>query len=436
MAEQGSVIFARWLWTPKGVIEDGAIELCQGKINRILEKDEARRLSGLPGWRLPHHLLLPGLVNAHTHAAMALFRGLADDLPLMHWLKERIWPAEEKSVCPEMVEDGTRLAIAEMIRSGVTAFNDQYFYPEAAAKAVIESGIRARLGLVVLDMATAYAKDAKAYLDRGLDVIKTFAGEPLVSFSLAPHAPYTVEDGTFREVAFLAEEHDLSIHLHLHETQEEILESLARHGTRPMERLWRLGLVCKRLLAVHAVHLSGEEIGLLALQKARVAHCPTSNLKLASGLAPLAKLVVAGVPVGLGTDGAASNNRLDVLGEARLAALLAKGTSGDAQALAAPQALSLATGTGALAVGFEQAGVIVPGMAADLIAMDLSRIETTPLFDPLSQALYAAGRESVTHLWVCGQALMENRELKTLDEEAVLAKAAWWQKRIGAQNGR
>jgi 5-methylthioadenosine/S-adenosylhomocysteine deaminase len=306
-----------------------------------------------------------------------------------------------------------------------------YFFPEATARAALRAGIRASLGVIAVEFPSAYATDAGMYLHKGLATRDAYRGEDLLSFCLAPHAPYTVSDETLAKIATLAEEIDSPVHTHLHETADEIAQGLAQHGTRPLERLHRLGLVGPRLIAVHAVHLEEAEIDLLAREGAFIAHCPSSNLKLASGIAPVAACRAKGITVGLGTDGAASNNRLDILGEMRTAALLAKGTSGDASVLGAHEALRMATLDGARALGLDgRIGSLVPGKLADIAAIELSSPETLPCFDPVSDLVYSAGREHVTHAWVAGVACLEERRLVRLDEDEIRAKAAWWRQRI------
>jgi len=371
------------------------------------------QFSGYNRVDLPEHVLIPGLVNAHTHAAMSLMRGLADDLPLMRWLQEHIWPAETKHVSPRFVRDGTALACAEMLRGGITCFNDMYFFPESSLEAALEAGMRVALGLIVIDFPSAYASDPDDYLRKGLALRDRASEQPLVSFCFAPHAPYTVSDPTFRHVATLAAELDLPVHLHVHETEHEIERSVAEHGVRPLERLRRLGLVDSNLIAVHSVHLEQGEIELLAHHGCSVAHCPSSNLKLASGFAPIEALRKAGVNICLGTDGAASNNRLDLLTEMRTAALLAKAVARDAEALPAHAALRAATLGGARALGLAgRIGSIEPGKRADLTAIALRAPELAPCYDPVSQLVYAAGREHVTHVWVDGALQVRDGELR------------------------
>jgi 5-methylthioadenosine/S-adenosylhomocysteine deaminase len=322
----------------------------------------------------------------------------------MRWLEEWIWPAERKHASADFVREGTLLAAWEMLRGGVTCFNDMYYYPAAAAEAAHRAGMRAVLGVTVIEFPTAYATDAGDYLAKGLAARDAWRDEPLVSFALAPHAPYTVSDRTFEHVAMLAAQLDMAIHIHLHETHTEVAESVKRHGLRPIERLHRLGLLGPNLIAVHGVHINPPEIHRLAENGCAVAHCPTSNLKLASGLAPIGELLSAGVRVGLGTDGAASNNRLDILSELRLAALLAKATGNDATAIPAHQALRMATLEGAAALGMERSiGSLVPGKWADLCAIRLDDWPNQPCYCPASHVVYVTGREQVSHVWVAGQ---------------------------------
>jgi 5-methylthioadenosine/S-adenosylhomocysteine deaminase len=414
------------------VLAGHAVAVHEGRIVALLPEAAAlEAFEPVNLVRLERHVLIPGLVNLHTHAAMALLRGLADDLPLMSWLQDHVWPAEARHVGDDFVHDGTLLAIAEMLRAGVTTFNDMYFFPEAAARAALRAGMRASLGMIAIEFPSAYAADADGYLAKGLATRDAYQGEELLSFCLAPHAPYTVGDATLRRIATLAEELDLPVHAHIHETTAEISQGVAQHGVRPLERLRRLGIVGPHLIAVHAVHLEETELDLLAREGASVAHCPSSNLKLASGIAPVAGMLRRGINLGLGTDGAASNNRLDVLSELRLSALLAKGASGDARVLGAHEALRLATLGGARALGLDAAiGSIAPGKRADLAAVELSTPEALPCFDPVSHLAYVAGREHVTHVWVDGVARLAGRTLSGIDEDDIRDKVSWWKQRI------
>ncbi|HET7731722.1 MAG TPA: TRZ/ATZ family hydrolase [Usitatibacter sp.] len=417
---------------PRALLEDHAIAVDGGRIVAVLPRDDAlARFEARRTLRLEHHVVMPGLVNLHCHAAMTLMRGLADDMPLMSWLRDHIWPAEAKHVSDEFAHDGSLLGMAEMLRGGITCVNDMYFFPEATARAALRIGMRAALGIIAIEFPSAYAADAHGYVQKGLATRDAYQGEGLLSFCLAPHAPYTVGDETLRRIATLAEELDLPIHCHVHETRSEVDEGAAQHGMRPLERLRRMGIVGPRLIAVHAVHLDDVELALLAHEGVSVAHCPSSNLKLASGVARVAEMRAHGINVGIGTDGAASNNRLDGFTEMRTAALLAKATSGDASALSAHDALEMATLGGARALGLEaEIGSIEPGKSADLVAVELSALETLPCYDPVSHLVYSAGREHVTHAWVGGEMRLDGRKLAGIDPDDLRDKALWWQRRL------
>ena len=433
------LIEARWIIpvTPaKVVLENHAVAVEKGKIVAILQQNDANtRYSPKEIKKLPNHILIPGLVNLHTHAAMTLLRGLADDLPLMEWLQNHIWPAEAKHVSAQFVHDGTLLACAEMLRGGITCFNDMYFYPKAAAKAAVSSGIRAAIGLVTFDVSTSYASDADDYLAKGLAAREELGNEPLLSFCFAPHAPYTVNDRNFTKTLTFAEQCELPIHIHLHETKQEIEDSLKQFGIRPIERLHRLGLLSPGLIAAHGVHLNTEEIAVLAQHGCSIAHCPSSNLKLASGISPVAELVKNGVNIGLGTDGAASNNRLDLFQEMRLAALLGKGHSGKADVIDAHQAIHMATLGGAQALGLDtEIGSISIGKAADLCAVNVNDVGLAPCYDPASLLVYSAGREHVSDVWVAGRIRVANGNLLEASEIELIRLAALWQNQIRPRN--
>jgi 5-methylthioadenosine/S-adenosylhomocysteine deaminase len=428
-------IEARWVVPvePDGVVlENHAVVVTGARIAAVLPAAEARaRFAAAQTIALPDHALVPGLVNLHTHAAMTVMRGYADDLPLMTWLRDHIWPAEAAHASPELVYDGTLLACAEMIAAGVTCANDMYFFPEEAARAFLDTGMRGALGMIAVEFPTAYATGPDHYIAKGLAMRDRLADEPLLSFCMAPHAPYTVSDATFARIGAVAEELDVPIHLHLHETDDEIAESLRRHGVRPLERLRGLGLVTPRLIGVHGVHFTPHEVALLARNGCHVAHCPSSNLKLASGMARVADLLAAGVNVGIGTDGAASNNRLDVFQEMRTAALLAKGVSGRADALPAHQALRCATLAGAQALGLDaRIGSISPGKEADLTAVFLGGHATQPCFDPVSHLVYAAGREHVTHVWIRGVLRLRDSRLTCVEPGELEKRASLWHNKL------
>lgn len=431
IADSNSLLHARWVVPvePAGtLLQDHAVAVRDGRIEAVVPAGEAGRFAGYERIELGNHVLIPGLINAHTHAAMALMRGLADDLPLMQWLQEHIWPAEMKHVSPEFVRDGTLLACAEMLRGGVTCFNDMYFFPEASLEAAVSAGMRSSQGMIVIEFPSSYASDPADYLRKGLEMRDRHREEPLASFCLAPHAPYTVSDASFRKIATLSAELDIGIHVHLHETADEVGRSVHEHGVRPLERLRRLGLLGPQLIAVHAVHLLPEEIELLARHGCSAVHCPSSNLKLASGFAPVAAMMAAGVNVALGTDGAASNNRLDMFQEMRTAALLAKAVAADAQALPAQAALRAATLNGARALGIDAlVGSIEPGKAADLVAVEMRAPELAPVYDPISQLVYSAGREHVSDVWIAGQRVVQDGGLQNPAFTALYGRALLWQ---------
>ena len=431
-----SLIHAKWIVPvePRGqVLTDHSMAIGRGNILALGPSGDIRgRFTAAREFTLMDHAVIPGLINMHTHAAMSLMRGLADDLPLIAWLNEHIWPTEAKHVSREFVFDGTLLACAEMLRGGVTCMNDMYFFPEAAARATLRAGMRASLGVIVIEFPSAYASDADDYLHKGLATRDEFKGEPLLAFTIAPHAPYTITDKTFTKVVTLAEQLQCPIHVHIHETVGEIAGSVKEHGLRPLARLQKLGLLGPNLIAVHAVHLCETEIAEMARQGCHIAHCPASNLKLASGFAPVARFVDQGINVGIGTDGAASNNRLDVLGEMRLAALLAKGVANRVDAIPAPEALAMATINAARALGMDnRVGSLAPGKVADIVAIDLGTLGTSPCFDVISHLVYAADRQQISHVWINGELKLANGSLTDLDIQEIMAKALYWQNKIG-----
>lgn len=430
-----TLLHAAWIIPvePEGAVWPAhSLAIRDGHIVAVLPQTEARlRFTAATEIHLPRQALIPGLVNAHTHGAMNLLRGLADDLPLMSWLGEHIWPAEQRWVDAEFVTVGSRLAIAEMIKGGTTCFNDMYFFPEQTARVAADCGVRACVGMIVLDFPTRYAADADDYLAKGLALHDAWRGHPLVRTAFAPHAPYTVSDAPLRRIKMLSDELDVPIHMHVHETAGEVADAVARDGRRPLQRLDELGMLGPNFLAVHMTQLLDAEIDLLARTATHVLHCPESNLKLASGFCPIARLLAGGVNVALGTDGAASNNDLDLLAEMRTAALLAKGVSGDAAAVPAFQALQMATLNGARALGLaDEIGSLRPGKWADVVAVDLGGLDRQPLYHPLSQLVYTAHRDHVTDVWVAGRPLLRAGVLTHLDEAALIREARDWGIRI------
>lgn len=430
-----TLIIARWIIPVEPddrIWERYALAVSAGKIVDILPQREANeKYRAAEIVDLDQHALIPGFINAHTHAAMSLMRGFADDLPLMEWLHRYIWPLERHWMDEAFVRDGTELAIAEMIRGGVTCFNDMYFFPEIAAKQVVRSGIRACIGLIVVDFPSAWADNANAYIDKGLALHETLSEQPLIRTVFAPHAPYSVSDDALLRLRDLAGKLGLPIHMHVHETRDEVDQGLERYQMRPFRRLQELGLLGPSFTAFHMTQMIDEEIEKLAEVGGSVVHCPESNLKLASGFCPVAKLLDAGIDVALGTDSAASNNDLDMLGEMKTAALLAKGVAGNAAVVPAHTALRMATLNGAKALGIDaEAGSLTIGKSADITAIRLDGLETQPLFEPVSQIVYAANRDQVSDVWVAGRRLLKSRELTTLDQAAIHEKITTWSARL------
>ncbi len=417
------------------VLPQHSIAIDQGRIVAILPISEAQNLyQAQRQIDLPLHVVCPGLVNLHGHSAMSLLRGLADDLTLQTWLQQHIWPAEAKHVRDEFVEDGTLLAIVEMLRGGTTCINDMYFYPEATARALLTAGMRGTVGAAILEFPTAYASDAAEYIHKALAARDNYLREPLLQFALAPHAPYTVSDATFKQIVTLAEQLQMPVHMHIHETEQEVHDSLQQYGMRPLARLKQLGLLTPDFVGIHAVHLEQSEIEMLAQHACHIAHNPSSNMKLASGIAPVSAMLAAGVNVGIGTDSAASNNRLDMFTEMRAAALLAKLHSGVADAVPAWQALEMATLGGARALGQDHLfGSLLPGKQADMIAVSLDQAETTPCYDPLSHLVYCVERQQVSDVWIGGRQVMAHRQLSSINTEQIVAKANWWRDKIRNQ---
>ncbi len=418
---------------PSGVVlEDHCLAIEQGMIVSLLPWHQAE--GAFPGAEvisLPDHVLLPGLINMHTHSPMTLLRGYADDMDLHVWLREHIWPAEQEFVGSSFVADGTRLAIAEMLRAGTTCFNDMYFYPHAIARACQDAGIRASIGVPLIENQAVSASDIDTYFEQGLELYQEWSSEDLLSFTFSPHAPYTVSDQTLRRIDIHSGELGVPVHMHLLETEWEIKHSLQDHDVHPLRRLKDLNLFDSRLQAVHMTQLSTEDIAILADAGVHVVHCPQSNLKLASGICPVASLLEAGVNVSLGTDGAASNNDLDLLAEAQTAALLAKGISGDAEVVNAFQALEMITINGARALGMEsRIGSIEAGKEADLCAIDLSAPETQPLHHVVSQVIYAASRRQVSDVWVAGRRVLDSGRLTSIDLEETVSRARLWSARL------
>ncbi|KJK02152.1 N-ethylammeline chlorohydrolase [Pseudomonas sp. 21] len=428
------LLFPTWIVPvePAGVVlRDHGLGIRDGRIALLAPRTEALRHPATETRELPGMLLSPGLINAHGHAAMSLFRGLADDLALMTWLQEHIWPAEAKWVSEDFVRDGTELAIAEQLKGGITCFSDMYFFPQVACEVVHKAGVRAQISVPVLDFPIPGAREADEAIRQGLALRDDLKHHPRIKVAFGPHAPYTVSDDKLENILMLAEELDAGIHMHVHETAFEVQQALEKNGERPLARLHRLGLLGPRFQAVHMTQVNDEDLAMLVETNSSVVHCPESNLKLASGFCPVERLWQAGVNVAIGTDGAASNNDLDLLGETRTAALLAKAVAGQATALDAHRALRMATLNGARALGMEQeTGSLELGKSADVTAFDLSGLAQQPVYEPVSQLIYASGRDCVRHVWVGGKQLLEDGKLTRLDEERLIAVAGEWGRKI------
>lgn len=431
-----TIISPKWLITvdPDNRVLNGySLVVLADKIHDILPTTEALQRYEGEHLQLPDHILSPGLINAHTHMSMNLLRGFADDLPLMEWLEQHIWPAESKWLGEEFVADGTRLAIAESLLGGTTCFNDMYFFPDVTARIANSCGIRTCIGLIVLEFPTAWANNADEYISKGLKLQDEFKTTPLVSVALAPHAPYTVSSETLSKINTLSAELDIPVHIHLHETAGEVLEFKQQHGLSPIQSLQKIGLLNPSLIAVHMTQLTDTEITLLAKTGVNVVHCPESNMKLASGGCPVHALHEHGINVALGTDSTASNNDLDMIGEMKSAALLGKHISGNASAVDAPQTLRMATINGAKALQLDKiTGSLEVGKAADMIAVDTAKVNMTPVYEPVSHLVYSASRDCVDHVWVAGRQLVKNGSLLNMDEQEIYNNAQMWLNRIKA----
>lgn len=431
------LLFPTWLVPvePAGVVlRNHAIGVREGRIALIAPREQVSGYVASETLDLSGMLLTPGLVNAHGHAAMTLFRGLADDLPLMAWLREHIWPAEKKWVDEHFVRAGTELAIAEQLQSGITCFSDMYFFPDIVTELAHKHGVRAQIAVTILDGTTPGSRDANEALRKAVSLFDDLKHHPRLSVAFGPHAPYTISDAKLESIRTLAAEMDACIHMHVHETAHEVQEAMRMHQERPLARLARLQLLGPRFQAVHMTQVNDEDLALLVEHNCSVIHCPESNMKLASGFCPVERLWEAGVNVAVGTDGAASNNDLDLLSETRTAALLAKAVAGSATALDAHRALRMATLNGARALGLEdQTGSLELGKFADMVAFDLTRLAQQPIYDPVSQLIYSGGRECVKHLWVGGKQLLQDRQLLRMDEQRVIATAQEWGRKIGAK---
>lgn len=434
------LLLPKWLVPvePAGVVlKNYALGIRGDRIALIAPREQALKQPCADIRELPNTLLTPGLINTHAHGAMSLFRGIADDTPLDIWLNKHIWPAEAKWVDADFVRDGTRLAIAEQLKSGISCFSDMYFYPGTVCKEVHDSGIRAQITVPLLEFPVPGSRNSDETLRQTLQAFDDFKHHPRLSIGFGPHAPYTVGDDKLQEVVMLAAQLNAPIQMHVHETAHEVQQSLKQYGERPLARLNRLGLLGPRFQAVHMTQVTDEDLALLVHSNSSVIHCPESNLKLASGFCPIERLWNAGVNVALGTDGAASNNNLDLLSETRTAALLAKAVAQSASAMDAHRALRMATLNGARAMGIEaQTGSLEVGKLADITAFNFNDLSVQPVYDPVSQLIYAASRNCVEHLWVGGKQLLKDRQLVRMDEQKIIATSQTWARKISGLSAR
>ena len=429
------IISASWIFTSNSegqLLSDYSIVIENDKIIDLVPQDKVfDEYEANDTYQLTDHILIPGLINTHTHAAMSLFKGFADDLPLQDWLNDYIWPAEKEFINSSFVKDGSILALSEMIKSGVTTFNDMYFFPDATAEAVKELGVRSNIGLVVLDFPTNYATDPEDYLLKGFEFRDKWRNEELITTSIAPHAPYSVSDEAFTLINTYSEELNINIHTHLHETQWEIEDSIEKYGITPVQRLNNLGIIGPSLMAVHCVHLNDQDMATLAKNKVSIVHNPSSNMKLGSGIADIAKMLKQNLNISLGTDSSASNNRLDIMEEMRLAALLIKGSTKSPESFSANEAIKMATINGAKALGLESIiGSIEKNKKADLVAIDLNSIENQPIYNPLTTLVYSSSRSDVSYVWIDGEIKLKDKKLVKIDEERIIQLAKKWQRKL------
>lgn len=431
-----TILHARWVMTVcprERLLEHHSVVIRDQRIIDILDTREAsHRYQAEQTVDLSRHLVMPGLINAHCHAPMTLLRGYADDMPLHPWLEQKIWPAEAAWVSEDFVRDGSDIAMAEMLLAGITCFSDMYFFPDLVAHAAIRANMRAQMAAPVFNFPTIWARDVQEYIHKATLLHDEHRNSPLISTAFGPHSPYTVSESGLEKVAQLSDELDIPVHIHLHENLKEVEDALHEHGRRPLARLESLGLLTPHLQAVHMTQLNEDEIVTLATQGVHVVHCPSSNLKLAGGYCPVDALQRGGVNVCLGTDGAASNNMLDLLTEMRLTALIGKTVSNNAAAVSAESVIRMATVQAARALGLEDTtGSLEIGKAADIIAVDLEQLNTLPVYHPASALVYGSRASQVTHVWVNGILSVDNGELTHLDREALQARARQWGERIG-----
>jgi len=415
------------------VLENHSIISAGGTIVECIPHATAdQRYPDLPVIDRRSCIAMPGLINAHTHLGMHYLKGFADDKPLMEWLDNHIWPVEAKWLSAEFVAASTRHGLAESIAGGVTCVNDMYYFPDTVAQACVDCGVRAVIGAPIMQRATPWAGGLDEYFDRAIAVHDSFRDHPTINTAFAPHAPYTVPVSALEKIATLSAELEAMVHMHVHETETEVLDYIKSKGTRPIARLFEIGLINPYMMAVHLTQLTDDEINLLADNGTHAIHCPESNLKLASGFCPTASLAKGGVNIALGTDSAASNNDLDMFGEMKTAALLAKAVSGDASALPAIDAIRMATINGATALGLDlQTGSLEAGKQLDMICIEPD-ISMQPMYDIASHIVYCANRERVSDVWVNGNALLTDNRFTHINPNDISDTAKHWQQKISA----
>ncbi|RMD52556.1 MAG: amidohydrolase, partial [Nitrospirae bacterium] len=426
------IVYADYILTMDdelSLIEDGGVVVKDGKIYHIgRSEDIKRRFTPKMTYGGRMKVLMPGLINTHTHAAMVFFRGMADDMPLNTWLQEHIWPVERKMLSSEFVSAAVELAALEMVKAGITTYNDMYFFKDAAAIATSKIGMRAVLGVGILDFPTKVASTVDEYIAGAERFIKEWKGDELITPAVAPHALYTCGTDTLKRAKKLSEKYSTPVHIHLSETQWEVGEIRKKHGMSPVSYLNSIGFLDEHVVAAHCVWLNDEEIEILSEKGVFVSHCVKSNLKLASGIAPVVKMLDSGVKVTFGTDGAASNNTLDIIDEMSVAAKLHKAVSNDATALNDRLALLMATRWGAMALGIEEkTGSIEVGKDADFILADLNKPHLTPIYDIYSHIVYAMRSSDIEYVTIRGDIIVEDGRLKTMDEDEIMNKARYWQ---------
>ena len=405
-------------------IKNGAVAVTDGRIAAVGPAEELLELSPSGAvLNAGNSIILPGLVNTHSHLAMTLLRGIADDIPLKEWLEQHIWPVESEYMNRETVRLGTELATAEQLLAGVTTTADMYFFGDEVSAVLAEAGMRGVVAESLIDNSTPRCANPEEMLEKQRELLEAYSNHPLITPSVAAHSPYSVSAANLVKEAELAEEYEVSMQIHLSETTWEVEKLLGEKGVSPVAYLADLGFLSERTVAAHCVHVSSEDIELLAEFEVGVSHNPVSNLKLASGVSPVPAMVAQGVKVSLGTDGAASNNTLDLLRDMQLAALLHKGITGDPTVLPARTMLEMVTINGARVLGLENIGTLAEGCEADLICVAVDGPHTAPMYDPFSHLVFAARSSDVRHVMIRGQVVVRNHELQTMDRERIEAQA-------------